>query len=119
MTWRAVGLVALLTAVGCTRARITLGTPVRAEEAAAIVPGLSKAAVLERLGPPDNVEIEPGGSAFEYLYSRTGERAVKVSLLQATFSWEEARTRVDRLRVSFDGRGAVRYVGVILPEPRP
>ena len=97
----------------CTRTRILLGHPVAPADAAAVVPGLSKAGVLARLGPPDRVELEPGGSAFEYVYSRTAERALDVSLFQASFSWEEARTHVDRLRVSFDARGVVRLVGVV------
>lgn len=110
-------LLAALAAAGCTRTRIVLGRPVVADEAAAIVPGLSKGAVLARLGPPDRVEIEPQGSAFEFLYSRTAERALDVSLFQASFSWEEARTHVERLRVSFDGDGRVRHVGVLPAEP--
>lgn len=115
--WALLVVVAVLTASSCTRARITLGRPVLPADAAAIVLGLSKAAVLTRLGPPDHVENEPGGSAFEYLYSHTAERGLDVSLFQASFSYDEARTRVERLRVSFDARGAVRHVGVVLPEP--
>ena len=117
MTWRALLVViVVVTASSCTRARITLGRPVLPGDAAAIVPGLSKAAVLGRLGPPDHVENEPGGSAFEYLYSRSAERGLHVSLFRASFSYDEARTRVERLRVSFDDRGNVRQVGVVLPK---
>ena len=106
--------IALLTiAAACTRSRITLGSPVLPEEAASIVPGISKVAVLARLGPPDRVEVEPGGSAFEYLYSRTAGRTLDVSLFQASFTYDEARQGVDRLRVSFDRDGAVRFVGIV------
>lgn len=104
-------------ALGCTRSRITLRHPILAEDAAAIVSGLPKAAVLARLGPPDRVEIEPGGSAFEYLYSRTAARALDVSFLQTSFSYEQTLRKVDRLRVSFDRDGAVRYVGVVPADP--
>ena len=116
MTFRALLVVMVVAASSCTRARITLARPVLPADAAAIVLGLSKAAVLGRLGPPDHVENEPGGSAFEYLYSHTGERGLDVSLFEASFSYDEARTRVERLRVSFDDRGNVRQVGVVLPE---
>src|SRR5207253_10301072 len=46
MTWRALLVViVVVTASSCTRARITLGRPVLPGDAAAIVPGLPKAAV--------------------------------------------------------------------------
>jgi hypothetical protein len=109
-------LLLVFMAIGCTRARITLGRPVLPADAAAIVHGLSKAAVLGRLGPPDHVENEPRGSAFEYLYSHTAERGLDVKLFQASFSYDEARIRVERLRVSFDADGKVRHVGVVLPD---
>ena len=110
----ALALLALLAlAPGCTRSRITLGSPVAPEEAASIGLGVTKAEVLVRLGPPDRVEIETGGSAFEYLYSRAAGRTLKVSLSQASFTYDEARQQVDRLRVGFDRDGAVRYVGLV------
>jgi outer membrane protein assembly factor BamE (lipoprotein component of BamABCDE complex) len=99
----------------CTRSHVTVGSVVRPDDAAAIVPGISKARVLDLLGPPDSVEAEPGGSAFEYLYSRTAERTLSVSL-EARFTYDEARLKVDRLRVSFDTRGVVRYVGLVPAE---
>jgi outer membrane protein assembly factor BamE (lipoprotein component of BamABCDE complex) len=104
---------------GCTRTRILFGNPVQPAEAAAIVPGVSKAEVLTRLGPPDRVEVEPGGSAFEYLYSRAAERSLDVSIFQSSFNYEEARLNVDRLRVGFDATGAVRYVSVLRPTIAP
>jgi outer membrane protein assembly factor BamE (lipoprotein component of BamABCDE complex) len=114
MMRRTVWVAALLAAIaGCTRARIRFGNPVQPYEAAAIVRGASKASVLTRLGPPDRVEIETGGSAFEYLYTRTAERALDLSLFQSSFNYEEARLRVDRLRVGFDHSGAVRYVAIV------
>ncbi len=120
MSCRALFILAVvITAAGCTRARITLGRPVLPADAAAIVLGLSKATVLGRLGPPDHVENEPGGSAFEYLYSHSAERGIDVKLLQASFSYDEARHRVERLRVSFDENGNVRHVGVVLPDVAP
>jgi len=103
----------LATTPACTRTRITLGHPVLPEEAAAIVPGISKATVLERLGPPDHAEPEPGGSLFDYLYSRSAARALDVSLLQGRFSYDERFLQLDRLRVSFDRQGIVRYVAVV------
>jgi len=114
-------LAVALLALGCTRSRITLGHPILPEEAASIALGVSKAEVLSRLGPPDAVEIETGGSAFEYLYSRAAGRTLKVSLSQVSFTWDEARRGVERLRVGFDRDGAVRYVGVVPAEatPRP
>jgi outer membrane protein assembly factor BamE (lipoprotein component of BamABCDE complex) len=112
--------VALLVATpACTRSRITLGSRVLPGEAASIAVGASKAQVLSELGPPDRVEIETGGSAFEYLYSRAAGRTLDVSLFQASFTYDEARRRVERLRVSFDRDGAVRYVGLIPAEPPP
>jgi outer membrane protein assembly factor BamE (lipoprotein component of BamABCDE complex) len=107
-----VALLAALLALGCTRSRITLGTPVVADEAASIGVGASKAEVLSRLGPPDRIEIETGGSAFEYLYSRAAGRTLDVSIFQANFTFDEARRLVDRLRVGFDRDGIVHYVGV-------
>jgi outer membrane protein assembly factor BamE (lipoprotein component of BamABCDE complex) len=119
VTGRVALVLALLAlAPGCTRSRITLGSPVVPEEAASIVVGVSKADVLARLGPPDRVEIETGGSAFEYLYSRAAGRTLDVSLFRASFTYDEARRLVDRLRVGFDRDGAVRYVG-ILPAETP
>lgn len=103
----------LATTPACTRSRITIGHPVLPEEADAIVPGLSKATVLERLGPPDHVETEPGGSLFDYLYSRTAARALDVSLLQGSFSYDETFFQLDRLRVGFDRDGIVRYVAIV------
>jgi outer membrane protein assembly factor BamE (lipoprotein component of BamABCDE complex) len=120
MTVRLLLLAACLAAApACTRSRITLGVPVRPAEAAAIVPGLSKAAVLTRLGPPDHVEVEPGGSAFEYLYSHTAARTLDVSLFQSSFTYGELRLKIDRLRVSFDTGGAVRHVGVVVADDAP
>jgi outer membrane protein assembly factor BamE (lipoprotein component of BamABCDE complex) len=101
------------TTPACTRSRITIGHPVLPEDAQAIVPGLSKAAVLERLGPPDHVEPEPGGSIFDYLYSRSAARALDVSLLQGSFSYDETYSRLDRLRVGFDRHGTVLYVAIV------
>jgi outer membrane protein assembly factor BamE (lipoprotein component of BamABCDE complex) len=105
-------------AAACTRTRITFGNPVQPGDAEAIVAGLSKADVLIRLGPPDHVELEIGGSAFEYLYSHAATRALNVSLLQSRFSYDEVRSQVDRLRVSFDSAGTVRYVGIVPSEHR-
>jgi outer membrane protein assembly factor BamE (lipoprotein component of BamABCDE complex) len=117
VTVRVALAVALLAfAPACTRSRITLGSPVVPEEAASIGVGASKAEVLSRLGPPDRVEIETGGSAFEYLYSRASGRTLDVSLFRASFTYDEARRLVDRLRVSFDRDGVVRYVGVLPAE---
>jgi hypothetical protein len=111
-----VGAVLLLwTSSGCTRSRIDFGNPVRPNEAATIVEGVPKAVVLAQLGPPDRVDVEPGGSAFEYLYSRSAVRSLDVSLYQSSFSYDEARAKVDRLRVGFDARGLVRYISVIPP----
>jgi outer membrane protein assembly factor BamE (lipoprotein component of BamABCDE complex) len=110
-------VLALLAVVaGCTRSRITLGTPIHPDEAAAIRLGASKAEVLSRLGPPDRVEIEAGGSAFEYLYSRAAGRTLDVSLFRASFTYDEARRMVDRLRVGFDRDGVVRHLGVVPAE---
>jgi len=111
-------LAALLTTPACTRSRIMLGHPVVPEDVASIVPGLSKAAVLERLGPPDHVEPELGGSLFDYLYSRTAARALNVSFLQGRFSYDETFFQLDRLRVGFDRHGIVRYVAVVPGELR-
>jgi outer membrane protein assembly factor BamE (lipoprotein component of BamABCDE complex) len=106
-------LVALAAAPACTFSRITLGHPVLPADAQSIVPGLSKAAVLERLGAPDRVEFEPGGSAFDYLYSRNAARTIDVSILQGSFSWDETFSQLDRLRIGFDREGMVRYVAVV------
>ena len=35
--------------------------------------------------------------------------------LMSSFSYDEARAKVDRLRVGFDARGLVRYISVIPP----
>ena len=113
----AVALVALVSA--CTRSRLTLGNPVVPAEAASIGVGASKADVLSRLGPPDRVEIETGGSAFEYAYSRAASRTLQVSLSRASFTYDEARQQVERLRVGFDRDGIVRYVGLVPAESRP
>ena len=114
MTLRALLVAAfLLTAAACTRSRIILGSPVQPSEAASIVPGLSKAGVLAQIGPPDRVQMEVGGSAFEYLYSREAARNLDVSIFQGSFSYSEARLKVDRLLVSFDASGTVRYVSII------
>src|ERR1700752_269490 len=113
MTMRTLILAALIVApLACTPSYVTVGNAVRPEDAAAIVPGLSKARVLALLGPPDYVEAELGGSAFEYLYSRTAERPLSVSF-EGNFTYDEARLKVDRLRVSFDADGVVRYVGLV------
>lgn len=98
---------------GCTRSRILFGNPVQPSEAAAIAPGETKAGVLTRLGPPDRVELEMGGSAFEYLYTRSAERNLDLTLFQSSFTYDEARQRVDRLRISFDANGMVRWVAVV------
>ena len=120
MTVRLAATVTLLALVSaCTRSRITLGNPVVPEEAASIGIGASKADVLSRLGPPDRVEIETGGSAFEYTYSRAASRTLQVSLSRASFTYDEARAQVERLRVGFDRDGVVRYVGVVPAEGRP
>lgn len=117
MTLRVLAALLLLLATGaCTRSRITFGNPVQPNEAAAIVAGVPKAVVLARLGPPDRVEVEPGGSAFEYLYSRAAARNLDVSLFQSSFTYDEARLKVDRLRVGFDAAGAVRYVSIVPPQ---
>jgi hypothetical protein len=81
--------------------------------AAAVAPGDSKPAVLERLGPPDVVALEPGGSVFEYLHGRTTGAGVDVSFLRASFQYDELARKLDRLRVSFDARGIVRSVAVV------
>ena len=120
MTLRvAVTLALLALGPSCTRSRITLGSPVLPEEAAAIHAGTSKAEVLSRLGPPDRVEIETGGSAFEYLYSRAAGRTLDVSLFRATFTYDEVWRQVDRLRVGFDRDGTARYVGIVPAESPP
>jgi outer membrane protein assembly factor BamE (lipoprotein component of BamABCDE complex) len=114
MTARLCLVVALVAATaGCTRSRVTFGRPVVPAEVAAIVPGVAKAEVLKRLGPPDRVEVETGGSAFEYLYSKAASRSLDVSILQASFNYDQTFRTVDRLRVSFDRAGAVRYVGIV------
>lgn len=104
------------TTPACTRSRITLGHPVLPADAQAIVPGLSKAAVLERLGPPDHVEPEPGGSLFDYLYSRRAARTLDVTVLQGNFRYDQVFSQLDRLRVGFDAHGTVRYVAVVPAE---
>jgi outer membrane protein assembly factor BamE (lipoprotein component of BamABCDE complex) len=112
-TPRVLAVLAIALAPACTFSRITLGHPVQPADAQAIAPGLTKAEVLGRLGAPDQVEAEPGGSAFDYLYTHSGGRTLDVSLMQGSFSYGEAFSQLDRLRIGFDRDGIVRYVGIV------
>lgn len=107
-------LIAILCAVGgCTLSRVRLGQPVTAEQAARIEEGSSKAAILDLLGPPDQVAVEARGTVFEYLYRQQSGRELEITVFRASFTYQEAYSHADRLVIRFDQDGRVREYGIV------
>ncbi len=102
----------MVLASGCTFGRLQVGHPLGAGSEANLYAGQTKVEVLERLGPPDFVEVVFDESAFEYLYRENLDRELDLSIFQASFDYEQIWLRADRLIVRFDSKGRVRDFGV-------
>jgi hypothetical protein len=72
---------------------------------------MPKAAVLERLGPPDEVAPLPEGSAFVYYYATQRGAELRLAFLGAVFDYGRERNLEDSLMILFDRNGRVSAVG--------
>jgi hypothetical protein len=97
---------------GCTIAHITAGGAIPPTVARDIEPGATKAAVLERFGPPDEVRFRTGGTDWLYTHGSEDGSNVHVALIELSGEFDEVRRRLDRLLVRFDGQGRVQEIGV-------
>ncbi|MHC4778247.1 MAG: outer membrane protein assembly factor BamE domain-containing protein [Planctomycetota bacterium] len=73
--------------------------------------GMTKADVLETIGPPDTMGLRLDGSVFIYRYRDSGGEGVNLSLMQASISYEASRKRTRRVVIFFDKKGIVSLVG--------
>lgn len=108
----ALGLAVLAcTLPGCTLARLEAGVPLEAADVAAMRPGMPKSAVLDRLGPPDEVAPLPQGSAFVYYYATQRGADLRLAFFGASFDYGRERNLEDSLMIFFDRTGRVSAVG--------
>lgn len=110
------GSVLLPLVAGCTIRRATLGSPVRIEEASALVAGeATKAEVLARLGPPDGIVRQFDGDIFVYRRVRRNTATFRISEPVVTnleiFEWTRSEQRHDSIVILFDPDGMVKQVG--------
>lgn len=70
-------------------------------------PGMSKAQVLDLLGPPDSAGLRLRGTVFVYRYQDQGDMGIQVSLFRASFAYDRSDRRTERLVVFFDKKGLV------------
>lgn len=96
---------------GCTLARLQAGIPLEASDVAAVAPGMSKAAVLDRLGPPDELAPLPEGSAFVYYYATQRGANLRLAFSGASFDYGREQNLEDSLMIVFDRNGRVSAVG--------
>ncbi|MFO7871531.1 MAG: outer membrane protein assembly factor BamE [Kiritimatiellia bacterium] len=69
--------------------------------------GMSKAEVLELLGPPDTVGLRLEGSVFIYRYHNEEGKGLDVSATPGSFEYETLNRQTDRVVVFFDKKGIV------------
>ena len=109
-TTRWAGWMILLAVTGCTLRQTYTGSPLPREEAGRLVPGVDKAEVLERLGPPDMVGPRIDGCVFVYRYRDESDAGLSLSFFQASVSWDESDQRTHRLVLFFDKKGRLTAV---------
>ena len=97
----------LALASGCTLSWEAVGSPLPREAVAKLKTGMSKAEVLEILGPPDVAGLRVGGSVFVYRYRNAEDAGLDISAFQASVSFDTTDLRTDRIAVLFDKRGIV------------
>ena len=108
----ALGLALLACAAsGCTISRLQDGARLADSDVSAVRPGMPKAAVLERLGPPDEVAPLSQGSAFVYYYATQRGADLRLAFFGASFDYDRERNLQDSLMILFDRNGRVAAVG--------
>ena len=95
----------------CTLKRDFVGAPKSTEAVRLIRTGMTKADVLEIIGPPDAMGLRLDGSVFIYRYRDAGGEGLKVSIMQASIAYEASRRRTSRVVVFFDKKGYVTGIG--------
>jgi outer membrane protein assembly factor BamE (lipoprotein component of BamABCDE complex) len=90
---------------------VYVGTPLDEEAVRLVRPGMTKAEVLELLGPPDTPGLRLDGTVFIYRYQDEGERGLRLSLMQASVKYESTDRLTHRVVVFFDKKGIVTGVG--------
>lgn len=123
--WAVAACATALGIAGCdplSWTRVTLNSPLKADEVAFIVPGRTKLAdVVGRLGAPDELIGTHNGFAANYLYH-------DAKYFRVNFGWPlgfvdplsyaphdlvlgNSALGADTFQVAFDARGVVRYAG--------
>lgn len=90
---------------GCTMVREFSGEVLDQERLDLLVAAKTKAEVLERFGPPNDVGMQQNGSVFIYRYRTETLDNLNLSFFNATFDYETTDTRTARLIVMFDKQG--------------
>jgi hypothetical protein len=106
----------LLVLAGCTVIREYVGTPLRADPARQIRPGVTDMAeVLHVFGPPDRILRHTAGDVFVYRFRRLNSETFVIEEPVITnfelFSYSRTREKEDRLVVLFEVDGRVRSFG--------
>jgi outer membrane protein assembly factor BamE (lipoprotein component of BamABCDE complex) len=109
-------LLLLVLLAGCTVIREYVGTPLRADPARMIHPGLTDMAeVLRVFGPPDRIVRHAAGDVFVYRFRRRNSETFVLEEPVITnfefFSYSRTREKEDRLVVLFEADGRVRSFG--------
>jgi hypothetical protein len=112
-----VALAALLLGA-CTITREYIGTPLRANPAQEISPGVTDMAqVLQTFGPPERILRHATGDVFVYRFRRRNSETLVIEEPVITnmeiFSYSRLRDKEDRLVVMFEHDGRVRSFGYL------
>ena len=113
---RTSALLALLVLCGCIIIREYDGTPLRADPALELRPGVTGMAdVLSIFGPPDRIVRQSAGDVFIYRFQRRNSETFVIEEPVITdfqlFRYSRTREKEDRLVVLFGGDGRVQGFG--------
>jgi hypothetical protein len=113
---RALALLLLLAASGCTIGRWYVGSPLHSDPRQVLVVGETpKAEVLAKLGPPDRILRLAKGDVFVYHHDQRNSSEFELREPLVTrltlFQWEKVQDKSDRLMVFFDPGGVVSAFG--------
>jgi len=111
-------LLAALLLCGCTIIREYVGTPLRADPAREIQPGITGMAdVLAVFGPPDRILRHSAGDVFVYRFRRKNSETFVLEEPVITefefFRYSRTREKEDRLVVLFETDGRVQSFGYL------
>lgn len=108
-----------LALAGCTISREYVGGQLGEQQLKQLQELETKGEVLEILGPPNDMGLQPRESVFIYRVRREAADNLNLSFFRASFDYEEIDRRTDRLIVFFDKQGRITRYGLDLASEEP